>query len=263
MVLMRGLSSNSSELVGRRLGLLQRDAILQPRHDITVPRRAAATATRGSQRNEVIGRRVGEREAWRHHADDRARCVVATEIGHAQAFAEDVGRSVEPALPQVVADEHDLFGVAVILRLGEPAPHDRLHTERLHGVIREHLALEPLGSSCQRILGVGHVSRDTDVATRRAEERVLRGEVHADRRVEATSLVGPLRRRGPQLHQSTGFRVGQRTKQDGVHEAEYQRVGADAEREREDDDERGARLPCHDAGRITRVLQELAQEGHR
>ena len=150
----------------------------------------------------------------------------------------------------------------MILRLGEPAPDDRLHTERLHGVIREHLALEPLRSCRQCILGVGHVSRDTDVAARRGEERVLRGEVHADRRVEATPLVGPLRRRGPHLHQSIGFRVGERTKQDGVHEAEDQRVGADAEREREDDDERGARLPRHDAGRIACVLQDLAQEGH-
>ena len=55
---------------------------------------------------------------------------------------------------------------------------------------------------------------------------------------------------GHSLHQSIGFRVGERTKQDGVHEAEDQRVGADAERERENDDEGGARLPRHDADRI-------------
>ncbi len=263
LVLLRLLPEAAGELIGRSLRLLQRDAILQAGHDVAISGRAAATATRGSQRYEVVGRCVCEDEARRHHAEDRARCVIATEVGHAQPLADHVGRPVEPTLPQVVADEHHLLGIAVIFCLGEPAPQHGLHTERLHGVIGEHLAFEPLRSCGQCILGVGHVSRDTDVAARRGEERVLRGEVHADRRVEATPLVGPLRRRRPQLHQSIGFRVGKRPKQDGVHEAEDQRVGADAERKRKDDDEGGARLPRHDAGRIAYVLQDLTQEGHR
>ena len=260
LVARRFFSELASQLVGAFLRLFERDAVLETRDHPAVADRAVAAAPRRAQRNEVVGRRVGEREARRHDTEDRARRVVAAEVVDAEPLAEDVGIAIEAALPQVVADKHHRLGVAVILRLSEPAPHQRLDAERLDGVIGEHLALEPLGARHLRVSRVGDVALDADVAPRDREERLLARKVQADGGVGQVVLVRPVRRREPELHQSIRIGVGKRPEENGVHQAENHGVGADAQRQRQDDDEGRTWLPGHDTRGKTGVLKELTQK---
>jgi hypothetical protein len=91
----------------------------------------------------------------------------------------------------------------------------------------------------------------------------LQAQVHAGARVgESGPHLRTLRRREPEHDQSLRFRVGERTEQDPVYKAEDQRVGADPQRKREDDDERSARLSRRHSDGIAGILQELADDGH-
>jgi hypothetical protein len=65
---------------------------------------------------------------------------------------------------------------------------------------------------------------------------------------------GRFGRREPEHHEPLRLWIGKGAEQDPVHEAEDQGVGADAQRQREDDDERGARLPGGHAHGVAGIL---------
>jgi hypothetical protein len=192
-------------------------------------------------------RTLREAEAARHHADHGDRPRVEVEL-----LADELRVAAEPALPDLVAEDDDLWIAGLILLVVEPAAERGAHAEQRR----------------QRAGRVGYLDADRPIATgerRRAlspgRDRRARlaaplqileaSQRHAE--VRQAQLAGDL---AVHTHQLLGLRVRQRPQDDGVDDAEDRRGGADAEGERDDEDRGQPRRLAHHAERVADVQPE-------
>ena len=120
------------------------------------------------------------------------------------------------------------------------------------------------------------MSQDTSAAgdplgAGRADERRA-GPVERADALEDGVLLPPVEKRGRgdreaaellqdlvHAHERVGLRVGERTQQHAVDDAEDRAAGADAERQRQDGDDREARSPRQLAQRVAGVAQYVGK----
>ena len=183
----------------------------------------------GERLPEVV--RFGETEILRHHADHGRGVVVERD-----RLPEHVGAAAERFLPQRVAEDDDRRGAGLVLFGLERAAEHGLHAKRPETIDRDPSA-EHAFRAVAAVEDVGAVpSRERAGQRRRrvahiAEIRQRKLEVVArilgvdDAQVEQRGLVGEERQR-PQQH--------------GVEDREHRRRRGDADRERDDGDERKA-----------------------
>ena len=197
-----------------------------PRNVNPVSEQPAALET---QRHEDVGVGIDDAEAARHHADDLVRDRL-----HGDDPPQDVGVAAEAALPVAMTEHHGWCPARVLISGGEPAPQLRGHPERLQRAVahgdRSHLfGLSDAGD--RRRSG----RPDADVLERAVPFRVR--DVHRRRQAQAARDVGEAGRTGravPHGDEIVGIRIGQWLEQHAVQHRERGRVGANAERQRED-----------------------------
>ena len=140
----------------------------------------------------------------------------------------------EAARPQAMAEHDDLFFAGFVLGGRERPAERRLHAEDVEVAGRD--------------AGARHALRGSLV--REVEARILRGGELAERR-RARAGVGEVAGRDAarpalivlvDIDEPIGRGIRQRLQHDGVHRAEDRRGGADADREREQRDQRETRL---------------------
>ena len=180
-------------------------------------------------------RRIDAGKTLRGHADDRHGVVVDEDL-----LADRLRVAIESPRPVVVAD-HDrwvtLVDLIVFLRI-EDASRRRSHAEHREVVARHHLDVDALGLVVDRDRGVGQPARQ-HFAERLGALLVLlvdRIGVHARAHVAAA-----VRARLIQHHQLVRVLHRQLAQQDLVDQREDRGVRADAERERQDRDDRKQR----------------------
>jgi hypothetical protein len=194
----------------------------------------------------------------RHDRHDGVRLVVDADL-----LPEDRVVAGEAAPPQAPADRRDVMLAHLVLLVGEEPAHDRLDAKGLE-VCRGDQADAHLLGLARRIgeadvLAPGVVGdhlleavaalREVPHVERRRPDELARpaGRSLPARRVDAHQLVRRGERQGPQRQ--------------GLDDAEDQRVGADAQGQREDGDEGEARALAQQAGGVPDVTGEAVQPG--
>jgi hypothetical protein len=171
---------------------------------------------------------VGEREALRHHADDRRRRAV-----EAHHPADDVARAAEVALPEAVRDDDDAIGAGAVVRGAEVAAERRPDAQDAEEVRRRPGALV-----APRLAVHGHVDRLAAAIRRHHREGALRlgklDEVH--RRHPPVGVEAASGRRVDEIHVNEPVRVREResAEQHAVDDGELRGDAADAEGEHQD-----------------------------
>ena len=108
----------------------------------------AGVRRRDLQRKPDVRRvRLGTREAWRHHADDRVRHLSEGECG-----AERFAGAAEAPLPVPVADHRDRFGRRVVIRGDDGPPDSRAGAEQGEKLARDPGHLQFLGTLAAAVL---------------------------------------------------------------------------------------------------------------
>ena len=102
------------------------------------------------QRNEILGLitpDMGKFEVARHHASDHIRASVESDLA-----SHHTRRCAESALPQAVAQDHDVVVPGLGFISGEIAPQSRPGAQKIEGLGRdlESLELQWFGGSRQR-----------------------------------------------------------------------------------------------------------------
>ena len=203
------------------LGLLERHSRLQParcREVVTLVGRVRRELERIP--DLWLWPVLGEVERIAKHAHDGVGLAAQR-----NRFPDHVLRTIEAGLPESLADDDDPFGVGHVFRRGEAAAADDRRAEELEEVDR-HLAGPQLLR--ERAPGVVHDAgaEDRDVL----DDRIERFPV-----LElggGGSRARPLRRRVEKQHQAVGIEERNRPQQDGVHDRENRRIGANPQRER-------------------------------
>ncbi|HWT44914.1 MAG TPA: hypothetical protein VN085_03070 [Vicinamibacterales bacterium] len=178
-------------------------------------------------------------ELARHDRQDRSRPSVQRE-----GRADNCGIGAEPPHPDAVP-EHDAVGIRVAAVKG--VTDEGAHAEHVEERRRDAGAGNLLGIAAPR-----EGEREVTDRGHPGKARRLRAEVHHPRGGERRRLaVGfPV----PQEHDVARIGERQRTEQHGVDDAEDGRVGADADRQRQQRHDREARRPPQPAHRIVDVL---------
>jgi hypothetical protein len=236
---------------GHRLDLLVRmrevHTVGQPSDD--AEKVGAARCTRGIDREGLPEVRRPRRkvEVRRHDAEDGR--------GHAvdgDRSADDRGIAAESRPPELRAD-HDHRCARPLVFSRERRADERVDAERLEQIRRRRDprdAIRSVGS---------HERRARDRERREPAERMrLLAPVEEIRRRDGEHAV--FRHDLTHAHQSIRLRVRQRVQQHAVDDAEHGSAGADAERDRQDRDEREARRRNELSYRVSHVANEM--QGH-
>jgi hypothetical protein len=223
------------------------DPGLDPADDVEEmlgPRRQQLRRERG--RPPQIDVSVGERESARHHADDPVRRAAKL-----HGRVDHIRVAGETRQPRGVAEnEHPVIGRHAI-GVGQAPTERRRDAERRKEVRRHH------HRACMKRLpaagdaaGLRHEGGDVLEAAGLPPPvvEVRRGDEVARLPVQPIVL--------PDLHQLRRVAERQRPQQHAVDGAEHGRVGADAERQRDDDDGGVAGALPHQAQRVADVLQQ-------
>ncbi len=231
--------------------MLQRDARLEPRHNIgVVPGQVRAHPGREGRRHpEADIARRHEIEAPRHHADDLVRLVVQRNLA-----SDDARRSAKAALPEAVADHHDTHTLVVLI-CGEHAAQHGMHTQ--------HAPEGPRHFSPRDLFGFA-VAGQCRVSGLSACEV---GEYGIE-----TAPFDPLRRRGvvprqdiglahkvPDHYQPIRIGVRERSDQHGVEDAEYGGNSADAQRQTQNRRSRELRAIPQKTHAVPAVAEEVRE----
>jgi len=196
----------------------------------------------------LLGRCVAELR--RRDADDRERAVVQDELG-----ADDLRRTAELPLPDVVREDDDRIGVHVaVLRRPQGAAELGAQAEEL-----EVRGRDPVHVQAHRLLP----ARERERAVRLVARQDVEGSVPArdvgERRVgEVAAALRKAGIRAGDEHQAVGIGIRQRRERHGAHAAPDRRRRADPEAERHDHRRREARRareqPEPEAGVAREVL---------
>jgi hypothetical protein len=204
----------------------------------------------GASRHPEFGARTGRRlgrderpeEVARHHGDHEPRTAVQRDRP-----ADDRRIAAEPARPQPVA-EHDggRIRAAAVKRVAE----ERTRAEHVEERGRHAGSLDRLG-----LAGAGERVADVRQRGGALEARRLAAEVEHPARPHRVGRT--LGRPVPQEHEPAGVGERQRPQERRIDDAEDGRVGADAQREREDRHGRESGRLAEPAHRVRQVLSEI------
>ncbi len=136
-------------------------------------------------------------------------------------------------LPIAVGEHHRVGRAGSIVSLGKPTSRRRLYAQGLERAVGDVQRLDLLG-----LTGARHsyavVGPQTEILKRTALLAIR--EVHGGRAVDVARDSSHARRQVPDPRQLLSFRIRQRFDQNSVDDAEDGRVGADAERQRNQGD---------------------------
>ncbi len=198
----------------------------------------------------------GEGEARRHDADDGGGFAV-----DADALADDIGRTAEIALPELVADERDLGGAGLVIGGGEVAPDDgadAADAEEIGGDVRTGVALriavdrdvdggavDVSRQQIERLLLLAHglVVEREDLAAKAVDVRVFLADIDD---LDAGEAVG--------------VRIREAAEHGAVDDAEHRRDAPDAEGEDEHGEQAEGLFLEEDAKTDADVLEEAWEE---
>ena len=228
-ILLRQPRADHVQLFAR---LRHRDAGREPADHIEEMRAAerAIVVVERQRQEDFRLRRPPERP--RQDADDFVRVAVED-----RGAADDAGVGAEAATPQRVGQQHDLIASVDLFVVAQVAAERRSDAER-----REKRRRHAESEQALRLAGAGQVHRPLAVGIHRRDRPAVAPPVEEVRRRDRTvqpSFARPLL--GDRHHP---IRVGirQRSPQHRVDNAEDGGVGADAERQRHQRDNREARL---------------------
>ena len=208
-----------------RARLLDRDTRLQPRDDVDeIGIAGRALSGIESDRCPDLRAGIGKGKPGRHDADHRVRLFVQRD-----RLAKRVWIAAETALPEFMAQNHDLAVTGLVLLLREGAPETGLHSEQLKQIGRNPRADHPL-----RLVAAGEVEPLSDISRDPLEDFVLLLPLEEIR--GRSGRQGELRLGTEDAHQLLGMRVRQRTQQDRVDHAENGAVRADGQAKRKNGD---------------------------
>ena len=165
---------------------------------------------------------------------------------------EDRGIAAEALLPHPVAeDDHGVLARHGFVGAKRPADRGR-HLQEIEHVPGDEPAGEPFRAGRADERRAGPVER-ADVR----EDGVLLPPVEEGRRGhgEAPELLQEL----VHAHELVGMRIGERTEEHAVDDAEDGAAGADAERQRQDGHDREARGPGELTDGVARVAHEVGK----
>ena len=180
----------------------------------------------------------------RQDADDGVRFVVQQDrpVDNRWVGAELVD-------PQDVAQDDDLFLPEPIF-IGQKRPTQRgPNAEDLEEVWRDSAAAQ-----LNRVAGAGECGRPAGLGGHEIEDLVVLLPVEEIQRGDAVPVAA--RRLFEHAHDAIGVVIRQRTEHQAVHEAEDRRVGADAERQRQDRHRREAWACSERSQGVTQVLKD-------
>ncbi len=208
------------------------------------------------ERDEDVGGPVGilfeVPVAGRQHADHGKGLGVDADLA-----ADHRGGAGETSIPVAVADERHLRGAGPVLVVTEEPPQLRLQAERREEALRHPHHADPLGVA----LGPADRGRaDEPVGAHLTQRAGVAGEVEKVGRGEIVDLV-QVGLEADHADQLVGRRVGQRRQQHRTHHAEHRGVGADAQGQRADGDQREAGAGEQTADGEAEILRHAAIDG--
>jgi hypothetical protein len=246
------------ELPGNQIHVLLRaldgHAGLQPREDgKEVIEARLILLGREIERRPQVDRFVDEPERRRQHADDFVRLAVECDV-----LPDDAPVAAEAPLPDSVIEHHDA-SAAGLLFLGSEVTAERgrdaQHAEEGCGDVGDTNLFRFAGAAGQRLPRAPLRGNPVEDLLARApvEEVGWRHDV----------VVFPFFRTAfPDHHEFAGAGVGQLAKQHGVDDAEDGAVGADAEREGDDDEGGEPGVSDEHPACVAPVLQQCAHPHH-
>ena len=178
-------------------------------------------------------------EIFRHDSDDGVGGAVQE-----QGLAKDAGVARKAAFPELVGEDHDAGSARAELLVAEGAAERRRASEHAETVARHFAAVlvgGTLGTGEGQVLPV----RQADVleGVNALTKDLCVGGRHAGWLALGIDLV--------QAVEAIGIRVGQGTQQDGVDDAEYGAIGADAEGQDRDHNRDEARSAAQGARAVS------------
>jgi hypothetical protein len=182
----------------------------------------------------------------RQHADDGVLLVI-----HLKHAADDVRIAAERVLPVRVAEDQHRRRVLPIIVGAKRAAQERRDADHIEEVVRDDPRLHARCADAVEEVESHLVIFDERIERRRLLPvigNLLRGQPHfvvAGQRLPLTHVDQPI-----------AARVRQRAKQHGVDDAEDGGVRADAERQRQQDQDRVGRVLAETARRVAQVLPE-------
>ena len=200
---------------------------------------------RGQRRPELdAAQHLCPFEARRHDADHRERDAVQRD-----GLTDHGGIGAEAARPQGVADhQHGVTGGLVLVRR-ERASARRLHTQHLKVV-----ASDELSADAERLGATDHVGTDASPRGQAGELRDVVAEVEIVGQRQRL-IRGRFRHHREHLNQLLRIAHRQRPEENGVDQREDGGVGADAEGQRQHDDQRECSIPDRQSDGPAYVLQ--------
>ena len=200
------------------------DAGLEPGDGPEPEGRAGLLVVRiGRKRHPEVDVARRERKPGRHHADHRPLASVEP-----NGATDRVAVAGEEPQPEAVADHDDAITTRLVFARREPAAQGRAHAQ--HG---EHVRRRDEGADPLRLTLVLAATRREVVATgvvrgHRGEHAVLVAQVGVVRPRVQVFLEARAAVVHPDLDEPVGLGVGERTEDDGVHDAEDRGRGPDA-----------------------------------
>ena len=243
------------KLLGRRthplLSLRQRDAGLEPRRRLEIVALIGRVGIEPERKPDLRWSTELAEAEFAKHSDDEVR--VAAERDR---LADGLAIAVEPALPELAAQDHDALAPRTII----------VRTERPAGLEWRAEELEEIGADVARAELFREVSPGVidDAGVERGgllDDLRLGAPMHELRRGRPGPL--PLSRGVHEHHEPVGLRHVHRPQQDGVDDRENGRVGADAERQRGQGGERERRVLAQHPDGQAQVFEERLYMAHR
>ena len=163
-------------------------------------------------------------------------------------MTDDVRIRAEPARPESVRENDGAFTAGQAIGFGERPADRRRHAHRLEELGRDAQSAELRRVAVARQRHAGPEYPRHPIERSAGAPPIQEIGIGADVLVESLARVV-----GPQHHQPVGLRKRERPQQHRVHHRENRRVGADAERERQDDERVEERLLADVPDRVVDV----------
>ena len=178
---------------------------------------------------------------------------------HADRLPDDRVIAVESPRPQPFADQRHRWRALSILLPSELPPDDRLHSENTQDVRRhasgpQHFRFAPAQNDVLERWSV-----DANVKRTRVPHRLPPSQRDPSRR---RSLSGNLQATSCDGHQFIGIAVGERPHQHAMDDGEDRRVGANANRQRQDRNRSETRLATEHAQRVSEIPDQFFEDRH-
>src|SRR5262245_15742948 len=215
------------DLIELRLRLFDGNALFQaPHHHQEVVATLSLIFRQARRRPDFVSR--GKLKLRRRNADDRMRFSVELD-----GFSDDRFLAAKAATPQTGADDGDARRPGSVIRREKKAPAFRFEAEELKEIGRDVTTHQSF-----RRIGFGQNHRFGVMRDERIEDLLLRDEIAEGGGGYGRAVHRRLHAVNP--HQSLRLAIRQGPQDDGVDDAENRRRRPDAERQRDDGNQREA-----------------------